>query len=507
TAGEGIWMVDADARTTFVNPKLQQMLAYEADELLGRRWLDFTDDAGRAAIAAATARAAAAPATAAPADVRFRRKDGLDLWATLSTSPITDGEGRAAGTLAMVGDVTERKLAQDNRTQLEGQLRESQKMEAIGTLAGGIAHDFNNILAAILGNVGLIRQDLDSGHASGARLEQIRQAGERGRSLVQQIVAFSRREQQLRIVQPLRPLLEEAATLLRSTLSTRVELELRLSEAPLHVNADATQLQQVLMNLCTNAWHAMADGAGRIVIGLEAVELDAEQAARFGWTAGRYAHVWVADNGCGMDAATQARIFEPFFTTKPVGKGTGLGLAVVHGIVTSHGGALSVDSAPGLGSTFDMYFPLAATPAEVAAVAPNPPLEGPAPADRGQHVLYVDDDPVMCVMVEGLLQRAGYRVTTVAGPREALACTHAPAARVDIVVTDFNMPEMSGLDLTRELKLFRPRMPVVMTSGYITEAVRADALAAGVSHVLQKEYTLEQLAAIVQQALAERRAA
>ncbi len=506
TAGEGIWMVDADARTSFVNPKLQQMLGYGADELLERRWLDFTDDAGRAAIVAATAGAAPGSEAAEPADVCFRRKDGSDVWATLSTSPITDAEGRPAGTLAMVSDVTERRLAQENRAHLEGQLRESQKMEAIGTLAGGIAHDFNNILAAILGNVALIRQDLESGHASGVRLEQIRQAGERGRSLVQQIVAFSRREQQQRIVQPLRPLLVEAATMLRSTLSTRVELELRLSDEPLFVSADATQLQQVLMNLCTNAWHAMADGAGRVIIGLDAAKLDAEQAGRHGWTAGRYAHVWVADNGCGMDVATQARIFEPFFTTKPVGKGTGLGLAVVHGIVTSHGGVLGVASAPGLGTTFDMYFPLSSPAEERVPVASKPSPDVTASAGRGQHVLYVDDDPVMGVMVEGLLQRAGYRVTTVAGPREALACTHAPDAAVDIVVTDFNMPEMSGLDLTRELKLFRPRMPVILTSGYITDAVRADALAAGVSHVLQKEYTFEQLATIVQAALDGRNA-
>jgi PAS domain S-box-containing protein len=488
TANEGIWMVDAEGRTAFVNPKLQQMLDYTAGEMAGRRWADFMDAADVARLEGASVHAL---------DLRLRRRDGSDLWATFTTSPIAE----SGGMLAMVTDVTERKTAETRRTALEDQLRQSQKMEAIGTLAGGIAHDFNNILAAILGNVSLVQEDVGPRHESAARLEQIARAAARARSLVQQIVAFSRQQPQELVNQPLGPLLEETAKLLRSTLPAAVELETRLSEAPLRVGADATQLQQVVMNLCTNAWHALEGGRGRIVVGLDEVMLDAETAHRLdGLQPGPHAHVWVSDTGCGMDEATRLRMFEPFFTTKPVGQGTGLGLSVVHGIVSSHHGAITVDSAPGLGSTFDLYFPLASPmhgPEQLPTDQPEPRRGG------GQHVLYVDDDDVMVLMVEGLLMRAGYRVTTLSDPREALACLQARPGEFDVLVSDFNMPELSGLDLARAVAVLQPSLPVVITSGYVSESLRAEALHVGVYHVIQKEYTLEQLAEVVQRALAE----
>jgi signal transduction histidine kinase/ActR/RegA family two-component response regulator len=374
------------------------------------------------------------------------------------------------------------------------QLRQSQKMEAIGTLAGGIAHDFNNILAAVLGNVSLAQDTLDPGHPAQQRLAQIRTASGRARSLVQQIVTFSRQQPQELVVQPLRPLLEETVTLLRSTLPALVELQTQFTDRPLFIGADATQFQQVLMNLCTNAWHAMQGSTGRIVIGLAATAPEAGPAAQ--------AHVWVSDNGSGMDEATRQRAFEPFFTTKPVGQGTGLGLSVVHGIVASHGGRITVSSTPGQGSRFDLYFPLAAAeapaPAEPAPAAP--PSQGQG---QGQHVLYVDDDPVMVLMVEGLLQRWGYRVTCITDPLDALRQLRADKHGFELVVTDFNMPELSGLDLAREIRRLHPGLPLIITSGHVSEGLRADVQRLGVRHVLQKEYTLEQLVGLVQQALAE----
>jgi PAS domain S-box-containing protein len=501
TAGEGIWTVDAEGRTTFVNPKLQQLLGYGADEMLGRQWADFMDERDAAVL---RADASAPTESTEPQDRRFRRKDGTDLWATLSTSRINDANGRRVGMLAMVTDVTDRKRAEAKRNLLEGQLRQSQKMEAIGTLAGGIAHDFNNILAAILGNVSMVEQDLGVAHPSRGRLEQIAKAGVRARNLVQQIVAFSRQQPQALVTQPLRPVLEETVELLRSTLPARVQLDLRLSDAPLYVGGDATQLQQVLMNLCTNAWHALHGSTGRIVVGLEPIDLDAAAADRLGGLqAGPHAHVWVSDDGCGMDEATRLRVFEPFFTTKVVGRGTGLGLSVVHGIVTLHRGAITVRSAPGQGSTFDMYFPLASAP---AAPAPVPAAEAAGARGTGQHVVYVDDDPVMLLMVEGLLQRWGYRVTCLSDPGELMPLLHADPDAFDVVVTDFNMPAMSGLDLAREIARLRPALPVVISSGYVSEAMRAEVLRVGVRHVLQKEYTLEQLADVVHRALTEPRA-
>ena len=502
TANEGIWTIDATGRTTFVNPKMQQLIGYAADDMLGRRWIDFMDRSeGMAVIREVEEHFRPGGATEL-GDVRFRRRDGRDLWASVSTSPIVDASGTRVGVLAMVTDATERKSVEANRVMLEAQLRQSQKMEAIGTLAGGIAHDFNNILAAILGNVAMVEQDLGMAHPSRGRLEQIAKAGVRARNLVQQIVAFSRRQPQELVVQPLRPLLEEAVELLRSTLPALVRFEVQLSDAPLQIGGDATQLQQVLMNLCTNAWHALHGSTGRIVVGLEPVMLDADATGRLGGLLpGPHAHVWVSDDGCGMDEATRLRVFEPFFTTKMVGLGTGLGLSVVHGIVSAHRGAITVKSTPGQGSTFDLYFPLA-TP--LASAAPPPPPEATlASRGHGEHVLYVDDDPVMLLMVEALLQRRGYRVTCVTDPGEALERVRAGSDTFDVVVTDFNMPELSGLDLARELIRLRPALPVVISSGYVTDTMLAEAKIAGVRQVMRKENTLEELCSLAQRLLAE----
>ena len=491
TADEGIWMTDAQSRTSFVNPKLLEMLGYGAEEMLGRPLADFVAEGEAGFELAGDVRG-----------LRLRRKDGSEAWVTLSTRAIVDASGNSGGQLAMVTDVTRQRLAEASRTELEAQLRESQKMEAIGTLAGGIAHDFNNILAAILGNASLAEEHLGPRHPARESLLHINQAAVRARSLVQQILAFSRRQPHQLTAQPLRPLIEESVRLLRSILPAMVALEVRLEDRPLRVAADGTQLQQVVMNLCTNAWHALGGRAGRIELGLDSVDLDAEAAQRLGGiSAGRFAHLWVGDDGSGMDEATRRHVFEPFFTTKPVGQGTGLGLSVVHGIVATHRGAIAVRSSPGQGTHFDLYFPLQAETANAAAA-----IEPAAAAQRetnGQHVLYVDDDPIMLLTVQGLLQRRGYRVSCIEDPREALAALNDQPQAFDLVVTDFNMPVLSGIDVARDIARLRPDLPVVMTSGYFTDEVRAAALQAGVRSLLQKEYTLEQLGGLVQRILAE----
>jgi CheY-like chemotaxis protein len=302
----------------------------------------------------------------------------------------------------------------------------------------------------------------------------------------------------------MRPLIEEAIVLLRSTLPSLVELKLQLTDTPLQVGADATNIQQILMNLCTNAWHATRGSAGRITIGLDRVELTAEAASALGdIPAGEYAHLTVADNGSGMTEATRARVFEPFFTTKRVGEGTGLGLSVVHGIVIAHQGAIAVDSAPGQGSTFHLYFPLSSLP---GGAVQSETVASAVPRGEGEHLMYVDDDPAMLLMIDSLLQHAGYRVTALDRPLEALARVRASPEAFDLIVTDFNMPEMTGLELAQALAFVAPDLPVVISSGYLSDEMRAGALRAGVRGLLQKEYSLEQLAELVHSVLTENRA-
>ncbi|MDH3461778.1 MAG: response regulator, partial [Burkholderiaceae bacterium] len=425
-----------------------------------------------------------------------RLGQNLSLCAfTISGVPIFDDMGQFVGYRGVARDITAKHGAEVALHALESQLRESQKMEAIGTLAGGIAHDFNNILGAILGNVALAREELFEGHPALANVLQINKAGLRARSLVQQILAFSRKQPPQLVGQLLRPRLEETIALLRATVPAGVSINARLAAIPLYVLADATQLQQVLLNLCTNAWYALPDNTGHIEVGLDAVAFDSSGQRPSGVHAGRYAHLWVRDDGTGMDAATCGRIFEPFFTTKPVDQGTGLGLSVVHGIVTGHQGAITVESTLGLGSTFNVYLPLLEVP-ENAVTSVRRVLE--KARGQGQHVIYVDDDEVMLVMVEQLLRRLEYKVTCFSDAPMAVAAIRAQPASFDLVLTDFNMPDVSGLEVAREVRRIRPDLPVVITSGYISEEMLAEVQRCGVHSVLQKENTIDELGTLVQ---------
>jgi PAS domain S-box-containing protein len=502
TAGEGIWMGDPQQRGAFVNPQALQMLGCSEDAVLGRPLTEFVQEPGRGQLAAALA-----AGQAGHHELQLRRADGSGLWVSLSLTPVGPVGDQAGGALAMFTDITEAHEAQARRLQLEGQLRESQKMEAIGTLAGGIAHDFNNILAAILGHAALAREALGPTHPVAPHIEQIGQAGRHARNLVQQIVAFGRRQPMAREAQALGPLVEQTMGLLRATLPAAVDLRCELPAQSPWARVDGNQCQQVLMNLCTNAWHALPAGQGRITVGLDALQLDADAAQALGpLRPGPHARLWVEDTGSGMDAATRARIFEPFFTTKPVGQGTGLGLSVVHGIVSAHEGAIAVHSTPGQGSRFELYLPQLPAPAPGAGAPSALPPVAPA-GGRGERLLYVDDDPVLVLLVQALLQRAGYEVLCLADAREALAVLAARPGDFDLVITDYNMPELSGLDVVRALRENRPGLPVIISSGYLSEEIRTAARQAGVRHLLQKEYTAEQLLPLVQQVLAERRSA
>jgi len=314
-------------------------------------------------------------------------------------------------------------------------------MESLGTLAGGIAHDFNNILNGTFGFVDLARLELPEGHSVHAWLDQIAASSQRARELVRQILTFSRRKEGERIALRLHTVVAEALRLLRATLPATVELVSRVSADAPPVLADATQIHQAVMNLCTNSWQAMPAETGRITVTLEPWTVTAKQAAaNTDLRVGLWTRLVVADNGSGMDLATLEHIFEPFFTTKDTGKGTGLGLAVVHGIVKSHEGTIVVQSEPGGGSTFELYFPAAPEGA-----APSPPAAPPEILrGHGERILVVDDDAVSGFALEKIIESVGYQVTRCTRPEEALARFTAAPSSYDLVVSDLAMPGMNG---------------------------------------------------------------
>ncbi|MDZ4293062.1 MAG: hypothetical protein A3B67_13590 [Burkholderiales bacterium RIFCSPHIGHO2_02_FULL_66_10] len=426
-------------------------------------------------------------------EARFCRPDGSVRRMHLVSAPrVLDG-----GLIVWDGlltDVTDRTEAQEARRRLEQQLGEVQKMESIGTLASGIAHDFNNVLAAILGNAHMAREDLKGGNPADVALslEQIIKASDRARNLVDRILSFSRRDAARRQVQPLLPVLRESLSLLRSTLPAGVQLIESIDDPEASAEIDRTQFEQVLLNLCTNAWHALGDQGGRIEVGLGTVLLDAEASLPLGLLPGRHVRLWVQDNGSGMDDQVRQRIFEPFFTTKPVGKGTGLGLSVVHGIVRSHDGAIGVHSQPGQGTRFDIFIP-----APPGGMAPAPVRGAVAQPDagrgQGERVLLIEDDLLMSAMLLKLLVRHGYRVSHHSEPEQAMAAMLADPQAFDIVVTDYNMPQHSGLDVITAIRRMRPGLPTILVSGYVSDELRARAAAQGVCQVLEKTRVLDEL--------------
>lgn len=424
---------------------------------------------------------------------RVMAHDGRWIWVLTRGAVVArDDEGRP---LRMVGthtDISEIRQTQEQQRLLETQLREHQKMEAIGTLAGGVAHDFNNLLAAILGNLALAREDVGPEHPAQQSLLEIHRAAIRARQLVQQILSFSRREPQSMQRQDLLPLVQEALRLMRTLLPAGVRLSVSLPERALPVLADGTPLQQVFMNLCTNAWQALEGSTGEIGVTLREQAVDAAQGLQLGGLApGAYACLSVVDDGAGMDAETQRRVFEPFFTTKAAG--TGLGLAVAHGIIKAHKGAIALRSAPGQGTCFDIYLPLVSgelLPAEPEAAPPAPSL----PALAGRHIVYVDDYDALVNLVQRQLDRHGVRITPFASGQAALDWLQAhPDEAVDLLVTDQNMPGLSGVEVARAARGLRPGLGVAIVSGHVNEALLSEAAAAGVCEVLPKQDNMDAL--------------
>jgi PAS domain S-box-containing protein len=414
---------------------------------------------------------------------RMRHPQRGEIWVEGRSMPIREPDG---GTLwyGVIVEVTERKRAEEAQ-------RRSQRIEALGRLAGGIAHDFNNILLAITGNARLALAELPDAPADSrlkASLLEIEKASARAADLVHRILAFGRQHEPKRGVVALRQPVEEAVRLLRATLPAMIEIRTRFFDEAPAILADSTQIHQIVMNLVTNAAYAIGARAGRIDISVGSCPAPEKSSASDDVAPGPYACLTVRDDGAGMDRATLERIFDPFFTTKPAGQGTGLGLSVVHGIVRSHQGTIVVESEPGRGSTFRLYFPAALEPVSAAPQAPRT-----APPGAGQRVLYVDDEEALVYLTARVLERMGYDVVGLSDPVAALEAFSENPARFDVVVTDLSMPGMSGFHFARALLQIRPDVPVLMTSGYVRPEDREEARALGVRELILKPDTIDEL--------------
>jgi PAS domain S-box-containing protein len=495
SAAMGVALVGSDGAVQKCNPALAELLGYPAAELVGKNIPQLThpDDLDLGFFQELVA----GTRDTYRYEKRYLRKDGQIVWVRVTASAVRENDGRFHFAIGIIEDVTQRHRAEDERARLENQLRQSQKMQSLGTLAGGIAHDFNNILTAIGGNAQLAIADLPPGHPALLSLTEIEKAYERATDLVRQILTFSRPQESKRKIVKLETVVEEALRLLRASLPATITIRTDFASDTPDVAADATQIHQVIMNLGANAAHAIGGQSGALALRLGLFRIGAESPPGSpDLPAGSYARLTITDSGCGMDAATIDRIFEPFFTTKTQGQGTGLGLSVVHGIIKSHGGAITVHSQHGQGTTFHLFFPAA----RAADIEPAP-IPSTAPCGHGERVLYLDDEERLVFLAQRGLEKAGYSFTGFTNPLEAMKAFRAQPTGFDIVVTDLTMPGMNGLDFAAEVMHLRPGMPVLLTTGFLRPQDTDRARRLGLDEYIAKPATTDTLCRALHAAL------
>jgi PAS domain S-box-containing protein len=393
-------------------------------------------------------------------------------------------------------DITQQREAEQEKRLLESQLRQTQKLEELGTLAGGIAHDFNNILTAIMAYTDLAALDIEDRNEVLHHLTEVKKASTRAQELVSRILTFSRRQRQDRRSVDIQVTMREALGLLRSTLPARISIVEQFLDSPQPVLADPGQVIQVLMNLGTNAAHAIGQSPGTITVRVEAA---APEVLPPGLPTVPYLRISVSDTGCGISPQVMQRMFEPFFTTKPQGEGSGLGLAVVHGIVKSHDGAITVDSNPGKGTRFNIFLPLHRESAASTGSSESPPTGASVPpTGQGERILFIDDEPQICEFALQLLTRLGYQVSTCSNPAEALAFFTDGRREFDLVFTDLSMPRMAGTELAARLLARDPELTIILATGYTGAWTREKLRELGIFDLLNKPLSLQALAEAAQ---------
>lgn len=491
TSRDGILFTDLNGRIEDANPAFLDMVGYPLAAVCDSFEQQMTPEKWRLLESRIVTPALLDQGESGEYEKEFIRKDGSRVPAQVRSWLLRNSQGEPFRKLTLVRDTSARKS-------LEEQLRQAQKMEALGTLAGGIAHDFNNVLAAILGYIELARLDITETDPVRKSIDQIYKAAQRARNLVGHILSFSRQTAHEKRPVFMQQIIGESLELLRATLPSTIAIKQSLTSKIYPIEADSTQIHQILMNLCTNAAHAMPEG-GTLSVVLDLVTVsEADIHGLIELTPGPYMKLSVRDTGCGMNLEVKKRIFDPYFTTKGKGKGTGMGLSVVHGILKVHGGAIRVESQEGQGSVFHLYFPVS------KGCAGDDPVPVAGLSQGRERVLFVDDEPDLAEMVGTMLERLGYTVTAVTDSQAALDLFSASPENFDLVVTDLTMPKMTGVTLTRALKTHRPEVPVIICTGY-SDSVSAGVIAdAGIDFLLMKPLEISELSATIRKALAGR---
>ena len=490
TAQDAIYMKDRDRKYVLVNPKAEIFLGFSASELIGHTAEELFDEDTAAIVIASDACALSGETVE---EERTRIVDGVPLTFHVIRVPMQDGSGQVTGICSIARDITE-------KLKMEAQLTQAQKMEAIGTIAGGIAHDFNNILGAIVGYTELALLDLPDGSTTKAHLDAMLLSAERATDLVKQILAFSHQNGQKSKPIRLIPFVEECLELMRASLPSTIIIHQKIASDAGVVSANSTQIQQVLMNLITNAAHAMSEKGGDLTVSLENIDLNHEQPADSGrLKPGPYVMLAVMDTGEGMDETTKKRIFDPYFTTKAKGVGTGLGLAVVQGIVTKAGGAVAVESESGKGTIFRVFLPRIKTVA-----AENKRRESQRPLPQGREcILFVDDEWGLVNIGQQMLKKLGYKVIAKTNPMEALEAFRAQPDKIDLVVTDQTMPDMTGDILAQQIMQLKPGIPIIIFSGFSEKMDKEKARSMGIRKFVMKPIVMMELAETIRRILDE----
>ena len=496
---EGYFEIDLLGNLTFFNDPLCKIMGYSRSDLTGKNISTFTSASTLLKMDEIYARVKKTGESIRVTDYDSLGKDGREIALELTASLLRNTGGVPVGFRGVLWDVSERKQAEAEKKKLEAQVQQAQKMESIGTLAGGIAHDFNNILMGIQGNASLMALKTDTGHPSYEKIKNIETYVENGTELTRQLLGFARRGKYNAITTDINDVIEKSASMFGRT-KKEIRIQTDLVPEIWTVEVDQGQIEQALLNLYINAWQAMPEG-GSLNIKTENIILgeDFISSQPYKVESGDYIKITVTDSGIGIDKETQTRIFEPFFTTKEMGRGTGLGLASVYGIIKNHGGYINVYSEIGQGTTFTIYLPASAKKIE-------PVIETAAPTvvTGNGTILLIDDEKMIIDVGQELLQELGYDVLTARSGQDAIEIYHQEGARIDLVIMDLIMPGMSGSETYDRLKELNNHVKVLLSSGYSINGQAAKILERGCDGFIQKPFNLNQLSEKIQGIIAKK---